>query len=224
MTVILKILNFFGAGLCHQQASRSFEFDGLYMPMCSRCTGIYIGFLFSLAAVLIIERRTKGEFPSVKTALVTIGIILIMGLDVVVSTLKIYSSNNYIRCITGFLVGWFLAPVMLSLKNILMWEKLIKKPYLNSKKYFFIWLVCGITVIVAFMFSYGKILIFWGFSSILGTITMIAFVALILFFAVCRKLANSINSWKYYFLSLAAGVAAGTGFLGLFSAVREFLI
>ena len=194
------------------------------MPMCSRCTGIYVGFLFSLVAILVIERRIKGEFPSVKTALITTGIILIMGLDVIVSTLKIYSSNNYIRFITGFLVGWVLVPVMLPLKNVLMWKKLIKKPYLNSKKYFFIWLACGIILIIAFILSYRKVLIFWGINSILGMIILITFVILILFFAICRKLTNSINSWKYYLLSLTAGVAASAGFLGLFSVVREFLI
>ena len=194
------------------------------MPLCSRCTGIYIGFFFSLIAVIIIERRVKGEFPSVKIILTAAAVILLMGLDVVSSLLKISDSNIYIRFTTGFLAGWFLALILLQLKNVLMWKKPVRVPYLNSKKSFFLWILSGICIITAFIFSFRKILIFWGIISIIGMIIFVTLILLILFFGVFRRLTNKINSWKYYILSFAAGIVFSIGILSLLSIIRPFLI
>ena len=224
MPVLLKVLNFLGGGLCHQQDSRSFGFDGLYMPLCSRCTGIYIGIFFSLVAIIIIERRVKGEFPSVKTAVITIGAILLMGLDVAASALKFFDSNNYIRFAAGFLAGWFIALILLQLKNILMWKKLVRVPYLNDKKSFIIWMFSGISLIAAFMFSFKRLLIFWGVISVIGMIIFVTLIILILFFGINHRLTNKINSWKSHILCFTTGVVFSIGILALLSTARQFLI
>ncbi len=194
------------------------------MPLCSRCTGIYIGFFFSLVVIIILEREVKGEFPSVKIIAMAAGVILLMGLDVVASTLKFFDSNNYIRFVTGFLAGWFLALVMLQLKNILMWKKLVRVPYLNDKRSFFIWIFCGICIIAAFIFSFRKILIFWGIISIIGMIIFITMILLILFYGAYRRLTNSISSWKSYILSFTVGIVFSIGILALLSTIKQFLI
>lgn len=156
--------------------------------------------------------------------MIAISAFLVMGLDVAVSTLKFFDSNNYIRFATGFLAGWFFALVLLQLKNILMWKKLIRRPYLNNKVSFPIWIVCGIGLAAAFIFSYREIMVFWGVVSIAGMIIFITLILLILFFGVCRRLTNSVDSWKYYILIFAAGIVFGTGVLALLSIAREFLI
>ncbi len=224
MPVLLKILNFLGGGLCHQQDPRSFGFNGLHMPLCSRCTGIYVGFIFSLVVIILIERRVKGEFPSVKTVVFTLAAILLMGLDAAVSALKFFDSNNYIRFITGFLAGWFIALILLQLKNILMWGKLVRVPYLNNKRSFIVWIFCSIGLIVTFMFSFERLLLFWGVISVIGMIIFVTLIVLILFFGVIRRLTNKINSWKYYILSFSAAFVLSIGILALLSTARQFLI
>lgn len=224
MPVLLKVLNFLGGGLCHQLDPRSFGFDGSYMPLCSRCTGIYIGFLFSLAAIVIIERRIKGEFPSVKTVIVVLCAIFLMGLDVLASSLRFFTSNNYIRFTTGFLAGWFIALILIQLKNILMWKKLVRVPYLNSRKYFLIWILSGLGLFTAFMFSFERLLMFWGVLSVLGMIAFVTLIVLILFFGTIRRFTNKINSWKCYILCFTAGIVFSIGILSVLSTVRQFLI
>jgi uncharacterized membrane protein len=224
LSVLLKVLNFLGGGLCHQRDPRSFGFDGLYMPLCSRCTGIYIGLLFSLVAIVLIERRVKGKFPSVKTVVFAVCAILLMGLDAVVSALKFFDSNNYIRFTTGFLAGWFIALILIQLKNILMWKKLVRVPYLNDKKHFIIWILCGIGLIAAFMFSFERLLVFWGVISVIGVIIFVTLILLILFFGTIRGMTNKINSWKSYILFFTAGIFFSIGILSLLSTLRQFLI
>jgi uncharacterized membrane protein len=194
------------------------------MPLCSRCTGIYVGIFFSLIAIILIERKVKGEFPSVKSVVIAVCVVLLIGLDVAVSALEFFDSNNYIRFTTGFFAGWFIAMILLQLKNILMWGKLVRVPYLNDKKSFIIWIFCGIGLIAAFMFSFKRLLIFWGVISVIGMIIFVTLIVLILFFGTISRLTNKIYSWKYYILSFSAGVVFSIGILALLSTARQFLI
>jgi hypothetical protein len=47
-----------GSAICHQRPERSFAFAGVQMPVCARCTGIYIG--AALAAVVSVILSAPG--------------------------------------------------------------------------------------------------------------------------------------------------------------------
>jgi len=50
------------SGLCHQRPDRSFFIDGHKFGVCSRCTGIYFGFAFTLLVYpLLMLRRNQGK-------------------------------------------------------------------------------------------------------------------------------------------------------------------
>ncbi len=220
----MDILSFLGGGLCHQEADRTFNIDILYMPVCGRDTGIYLGIFISLITIILLERRIKGEIPSLKIFLITMGVLLIMGLDVVLSFLGIIESSNIIRFITGFLTGWFLVLLLLPLANNSMFKKFVKKNYLDKKVKFFAWLLCGIVIAATFIFTYQYALIFWGVVSILGMITFVVLILFILFFSFNRRLLGSIDSGKKYIISLAVGIIFAITLLSLFSYLRQFLI
>jgi uncharacterized membrane protein len=51
-----------GAAICHQLPARSFRLWGAQMPVCARCTGIYVGAaLAALVAAALSDAR--GEHP-----------------------------------------------------------------------------------------------------------------------------------------------------------------
>lgn len=224
MQSLIDILSFLGGGLCHQRVERSFSVDILNMPVCSRCTGIYLGIFISLITIILLERRIKGEFPSLKIVLIAVGVFLIMGLDVVLSFLGIIESNNIIRLITGFFTGWFMVLLLLPLANNVMFERFVKKNYLDRKVKFLIWLLCGAVMAAAFIFTYQYALIFWGVVSILGMITFVLLILLILFFSLNRRLLGSIDSGRKYIISLIVGIVSAMALLSLFSYLRQFLI
>ena len=194
------------------------------MPVCSRDTGIYLGIFISLITIILLERRIKGEFPSLKIVLTTVGVFLIMGLDVVLSFLRIIESNNIIRLITGFLTGWFLVLLLLPLANNVMFKRFVRKNYLDRKVKFLIWLLCGAVMVATFIFTYQYALIFWSVVSILGMITFVVLILFILFFSLNRRLVGSIDSGKKYIISLVVGIVFATILLSLFSYLRQFLI
>jgi uncharacterized membrane protein len=224
LQILIDILSFLEGGLCHQRVDRTFNIDILYMPVCSRCTGIYLGIFISLITIILLERCIKGEFPSLKIVLTTVGIFLIMGLDVVLSSLGIIESNNIIRLITGFFTGWFMVSLLLPLANNVMFRMFVRKNYLDKKIKFFIWIFCGIVMVAAFIFTYQYALIFWSVVSILGMITFVVLILFILFFSLNRRLLGSIDSGKKYIISLIVGVISAIALLILFSYLRRFLI
>jgi Predicted membrane protein (DUF2085) len=50
-----------GAVICHQQAARSFALWSQQLPVCARCTGIYIG--AAIAALVVPFRGARGSRP-----------------------------------------------------------------------------------------------------------------------------------------------------------------
>ncbi|MBC8388049.1 MAG: DUF2085 domain-containing protein [Actinobacteria bacterium] len=221
---INKILGFLGSGICHQKAIVTFEYNKVYMPVCSRCTGIYIGFVFSLLAIILFDRKIKSEIPSIKIFILLIFTFLPMGADVALTTFKIIEANNYVRFITGFLVGWILTLVILPLKNSVMLKKAVVKSYLDNKIKFILWLFVGIIIISLFIFSYKQLFLFWSILSILGLIVFILYIISILFFAISKKFSNSIFTLKRYFLYSIIGFILSIGMLTLLASVRRFLI
>ena len=50
MTVFLAFLYVAGSVVCHQIPERSFHLFGVQLPVCARCTGLYLSGLSGLAA------------------------------------------------------------------------------------------------------------------------------------------------------------------------------
>lgn len=46
-----------GSVICHQQARRSFHLDGVQLPVCARCTGIYLAAPFGACFAWLFRRR-----------------------------------------------------------------------------------------------------------------------------------------------------------------------
>lgn len=193
------------------------------MPLCSRCTGIYIGFFFSVIIIMILERKIKTSIHSFKIMMALVIFAFFMGLDSILATFRIIEPNNYSRFITGYLVGWFLAILLLPLKNSVIWKTGIEKQYLDKKPRFILWIISGIVIILLFYFTYKKILFTWSLLSLEGEILLISYLFLILVFALSRSLRNTVTTAARYFLFLIAGIFISTGFLVL-SAFLKTLI
>jgi uncharacterized membrane protein len=237
MVVILsKVLNFLGSGICHQRAAVTFSSDLLiktnlykiYMPLCSRCTGIYIGFIISLIIIIIIDHYIKSEAPSFKIIIMVIAALLLMGIDIALSFYGFIKSNNYIRFSTGFFAGWTLALLILPVANNIICYEAVKRPYLDSKIKSLTWTFSGLFlwmffIIIYRFLNYNGVIVFWGILAIIGVITFYAFIILILFFSIFKKYRNSIKTAGKYIISFIIGVFISSGLLILSSLLRKFI-
>ena len=99
-----------GSYFCHQLASRTF-FDGK-MPLCSRCTGIYIGMVIGFICYLLFCRFKT--FDKISLVLVAITGLVPILLDGGSQYLGFRLSNNLLRYSTGILFGAFILIFILS--------------------------------------------------------------------------------------------------------------
>lgn len=94
-----------GSAVCHQMAERSLLFEGMQMPLCARCTGIYTGVFFAFCFFFLKKRITEGNSFSLVQAILTGLAILPVGIDGVGSYLGFWESSQLMRIFSGSLVG-----------------------------------------------------------------------------------------------------------------------
>jgi uncharacterized membrane protein len=112
---VATALTYFGAGyICHQRPERSFQLGGHQLPVCARCTGLYLAAPFGLAGAWLMGRRRGADdrtyrwwrvvivAAAVPTA-VSVGLEWIGGPGL---------SNNVSRALTALPLGATLAAVV----------------------------------------------------------------------------------------------------------------
>jgi uncharacterized membrane protein len=101
------------AALCHQLPARSFALAGVTMPVCARCTGIYVGAAAAFAVLLARPAREGGRGAEGARAWVLLGLVTLPNLATLVFE---WSTNvmpsNPVRAIVGLPLGAALAWVV----------------------------------------------------------------------------------------------------------------
>ncbi len=116
----------------HQRYDRSYTINDNQMPVCARCTGIFIGLTMGLALMVFITPRfdwkdtllqiVPGDFSrstSRKKLLILIWVgtltVLPILLDGGIQLVTEYESNNAMRMVTGLIFGTALAVFLMGL-------------------------------------------------------------------------------------------------------------
>lgn len=163
------LLRLFGFGLCHQLADRSFFGGGVQVPVCVRDTGIYVGFIVSLALVAVLQKRPTG-FPPRWVSVVLAGFVLLMAVDGITSYTGIRETSNAARLVTGLLAGYAMGALAVPLINDQLWRTSSSARVLGTTRSFVLWLA---SVPVAFV-------LLWFGGSILGAAYPLAVVLAVL--------------------------------------------
>lgn len=101
--------------ICHRLPNRTFKIRGYYFPVCSRCTGIYIGAFsyFILAMFYYIEYDLS--------LMITASLLIIPTfIDGLTQFIGFRDSNNTLRFFSGLIAGIGLAIFIKYFKIILM--------------------------------------------------------------------------------------------------------
>jgi uncharacterized membrane protein len=101
--------------ICHQKPERSFAVNGVPMPVCGRCFGLYVAGAAGALAALILGRRTLPD-PAARLVLLALAA-LPMGLSVGLELLGLVRGSNLIRfasaLLLGAVAGWLMEQVLL---------------------------------------------------------------------------------------------------------------
>lgn len=112
------LIYFLFSKICHQIPERSFFIFGKQLAVCSRCTGLYFGFLLGAILYPFIFKINRLRTPSPKYLFIAC---VPIGIDIFIRFFHIAENTFVSRSITGLILGavmtLFVVPGILSLNN-----------------------------------------------------------------------------------------------------------
>jgi len=114
-SVAFVIYRAFGT-LCHQIPERSYFIDGHKLAVCSRCTGIYAGFAFTLLIYPLVRSLRNTATPP-RSLLILAA--LPLAIDFSLTFFGIWENTHLTRFVTGFILGFacatFIVPAVVDI-------------------------------------------------------------------------------------------------------------
>ncbi len=118
-----------GYAVCHQIPARSFHLGGERLPLCARCTGIYLAALFGMLGMALMRRSYPVELPPKAILVILLAFTALMGIDGVNSYLsffpglpQLYEPQNWLRLTTGALHGLTMSALVFPIMNGGFWH------------------------------------------------------------------------------------------------------
>lgn len=121
-------------GLCAQRPGHSFVFDETHLPFDARMTGIYLGSLTAMVALLALGRTHNAGRVSAWSWALIVTFMMVMAIDGVNSLLvdlgrwHPYTPDNRLRLATGLLLGVGLGILLVFLLASSVWTREARRP------------------------------------------------------------------------------------------------
>lgn len=112
-----EIFFILGRAVCHQLEERTIFVLGHPLPVCARCTGIYIGIFFSFVYLTIRKKWNANQVFTVPQILFLVMCLSFFMVDGAGSYLGFWQSSNFLRIFTGCMAGFalpFFLPLILN--------------------------------------------------------------------------------------------------------------
>ena len=212
--------------ICHRLVSHSILIGQEAMPLCARCTGIYLGALVGLFTMGGLGRCRAGGLPPRPLLLVLLAFIGIMGIDGINSyaTLlpgvpHVYEPQNWLRLVTGTLNGLALAALIFPVFNQTLWRDWEDKPVLGRFRELGLMLAISTVVVALILTGNVNILVPLALLSVLGVVAMLmALNTTVLLLTIRRE--NRVTNWAGALTPLLAGFTMTMIEIGMIDLVR----
>ena len=111
MTFITALVYLAGSFVCHQIPERSFHLSGVQLPVCARCTGLYLGAAVGMIGLFAVQAPVT--FSRARTFLIVAAIPTLV--TVATAAVGLWDPGNALRATLalplGFVVGAIVAAV-----------------------------------------------------------------------------------------------------------------
>lgn len=194
-----------GYAICHQLPERSFFVFDQQLPLCARCTGIYIGmfiaFLFYFFTK-IIKKIKPIKPPPLWINVLSIFFIFLMASHAISTIFISTSFDNTLRFITGILFGISLPWYLLITINYSKRFKFKNTEILNYKEYLLLSLIT-LAVSTIFLLQIPVILYLSAFISIIGLLIFIFLINATIFILIFDSIKKFQNLSFYYIIIIS---------------------
>lgn len=205
-----------GYAVCHRIDARSFHIGDRPIPLCVRCSGMYLGAVLGLTYMLIIGPRRAGIPP--KRVLAVLGLLAIafavdglnsyLHLPFFTNAPSLYKPSNTLRLITGTGMGIAIAALLYPAFNQTIWVDRKAKPALTGLGSLVILLILALLLDVIILFQNPVIMYLLSFVSVFGVLLLLTLVYAMLWLIVFKS-DGRIQRWNQMLVPLIAGFGFG---------------
>jgi len=208
-----------GYAVCHRIHARSFDLGERQLPLCARCSGMYLGAFVGL--LYHFKTGRKGGFPPRKI-LFALGFLLILfGVDGVNSYVHLlpnfpglYEPNNIFRLITGTGVGLGMSIILMPIVHQSFWQFWDSEPAVKNWREL-IGLLIGALITSSLMLTENPLLLYpLALGSAFTVLAILGLIYTIVWVMILKK-ENAFST---------TGDLIGYLFLGFGTAILQILV
>jgi uncharacterized membrane protein len=212
-----------GYAVCHRIDLRSFHLGDRQVPLCARCTGMYLGAVLALSFQYFTGRR-RSSAPTVGTMAVLMVFFLAFAIDGLNSFLSLipnaphlYEPQNDLRLLTGTGMGLVIGAALYPGFNQTVWANADPRPALDGWKKLCALIVCALALDLV-VFSENPLLLYpLALLSAVGVLVILTMVYCMLWIIVMRSENRYLN-----FKQLAFPLVGGFGLALLQIALLDY--
>ncbi|MGB2894748.1 MAG: DUF2085 domain-containing protein [Anaerolineales bacterium] len=214
-----------GYAVCHRIDLRSFHLGVRQLPLCARCTGMFLGALIAFAYFAL--RRTKASlYPTggVLAAVIVLGLTWVIDgansfLSMFPSAMHLYTPHNTLRLITGSLVGIALVTLVYPVFSEYAWKDWKSERILRSPRELFVLLTLAGVIDLAVLSENPLLLYPLALLSGLGVLLLLMLAYSLITLPLLRRTQKA-STWRDLIFPLAAGLMLGLLQIGLIDLLR----
>lgn len=210
---LLQGADYAGYAICHRITERSFTVAGRQLPLCARCTGIYLGISLTFLVLLVAGRTRRSALPPLPQLLVLGGFVAAMGVDGLNSyshfflrAPHLYEPQNWLRLLTGAGAGLAMGLITFPALAQTLWRHQVWQGVITSSRELAGLVALAGLLILLVLSNQPPLLYVLGIASAAGVLIILTALNAILLLIVLRKDGQA-TRWQQAAIPLAAGLS-----------------
>ncbi|HTX80090.1 MAG TPA: DUF2085 domain-containing protein [Longilinea sp.] len=228
---LLGKLDAIAYAVCHRIPLRSFFLADRQMPLCARCTGMYLGAFFSF--LILFPRGRRAAFPG-RGIMILLGIFVaafaVDGTNSLAASLNaqrpflpgpylLYQPHNWLRLVTGTGMGLAIPAVLMPIFHATIWTEPVDRPILGGWKDAVLMIALGALGVLAALS--GNPLLLYPIAVITPlTVVFILTLTYAVLWVMILKRENHYHTWLELWPILLTGFLTTMIQISLFDLVR----
>lgn len=216
-----------GYAVCHRIDLRSFFIGEIQMPLCARCSGMYLGAMVGLIFQAVIGKKRVGTPPwkvIVPTAIFAV-LFAIDGLNsfyhLISGTPGLYPPHNILRLLTGTGMGLAIAVALFPAFNATVWKMVDPRSALSNLRSFGLMTLVALGISSMILLEIPVILYPLALLSAAGVIVLLTLVYTMVLMMVF-KAENRYNQISKFAYAIVGGLTIALVQIGLLDILRYF--
>ena len=227
--MLLELLHWLGYGVCHQIPERTIHLAGQALPLCARCSGIYLGAAIGFTFMLATGRGKTGIMPPVPVLAVLMGFVGLFAVDGLNSYLTffpgaphLYEPQNWLRLATGTLHGLAISFIVLPVFSFTFWKESGTTPAIKGFRELAVLLAVAAAAVALSSAGLDPVLYLLAIVSSAGLLTMFTLLNGAIVLIVLRREGQGVRL-SGLALPLGAGLLMGLAEIAALDAGRLWL-